>query len=72
MAQVPIFSGNKAYRSTIRNVIENILNDYQQSVPADEKRNIVYPGQRVPETRKHNLQNGIPVLREVWQDISKL
>ena len=53
-------------------MIENILNDYLQSIKADDKTNIVYPGQRVLETRKQNLQQGIPVLKEVWQTIIEL
>jgi 3-dehydro-L-gulonate 2-dehydrogenase len=59
-------------QSAITTVIENILNDYQQSIKADDKNNIVYPGQRVLETRKQNLQHGIPVLKEVWQAIVAL
>jgi 3-dehydro-L-gulonate 2-dehydrogenase len=58
--------------SGITQIIENILQDYLQSVPLDDKKKIVYPGQRVLETRKHNLQNGIPVLKEVWQAIVDL
>jgi 3-dehydro-L-gulonate 2-dehydrogenase len=58
--------------SSITKAIETILNDYQQSVPADDKRTIVYPGQRVLETRKRNSEQGIPVLKEVWEAIIKL
>ncbi|HLG38373.1 MAG TPA: 3-dehydro-L-gulonate 2-dehydrogenase [Chitinophagaceae bacterium] len=58
--------------SSVSKVIEDILNDYQQSVPADDKKEIVYPGQHVLATRKHNLQNGIPVLKQVWQAILEL
>ena len=59
-------------QSSISTVIENILKDYQQSIKADDKTNIVYPGQHVLETRKQNLQQGIPVLKEVWQAIIEL
>jgi 3-dehydro-L-gulonate 2-dehydrogenase len=59
-------------QSAITTVIENILNDYQQSIKADDKINILYPGQRILETRKQNLQHGIPVLKEVWQAIVAL
>jgi 3-dehydro-L-gulonate 2-dehydrogenase len=58
--------------SAITKTVENILNDYLQSVPADDKKKIVYPGQRVIETRKKNLENGIPVLKQVWGEIIKL
>jgi 3-dehydro-L-gulonate 2-dehydrogenase len=58
--------------SLIANVIENIINDYHQSVPQDEKDKIIYPGERVLETRKENLENGIPVMKQVWEEIIKL
>jgi 3-dehydro-L-gulonate 2-dehydrogenase len=58
--------------SAVATVIENILNDYHQSVPADDKKKIVYPGQRVLQTRQKNLQQGIPVLKEVWKTIIEL
>jgi len=58
--------------SIIATVIENIINDYHQSVPVDEKKKIIYPGERVLETRKRNLENGIPVIRQVWEEIKKL
>lgn len=58
--------------SSITKVIENILHNYHQSVPADEKKKVIYPGQRVLETRKRNLENGIPVLKKVWEEILAL
>ncbi len=59
-------------QSTIMQVIQDILTDYRQSVPVEDKSRIVYPGQRVMETRERNLQDGIPVLREIWQAILTL
>ncbi len=58
--------------SAIAKAIERILNDYHQSVPADESKKIVYPGERVLLTRKNNIANGIPVLKKVWDEISQL
>src|SRR5688572_4261749 len=58
--------------SLIAAVIENILNDYHQSVPEDEKKKIIYPGERVLATRKRNFENGIPMIQEVWEEIIKL
>lgn len=60
------------HHSAIPRIMENILNDYLQSSPVDEKKKIVYPGQRIVETRKENLQNGVPVLRKVWKKILEL
>lgn len=59
-------------QSTITKTIENILNDYLQSVPIDSSKKIVYPGERVIQTRQKNLANGIPVLKMVWDEILKL
>lgn len=58
--------------SAITKVIEGILNDYRQSVPIDESKKIMYPGERALQTRKNNLANGIPVLRKVWDEITAL
>ena len=58
--------------SLIATVIENVIMDYHQSVPEDEKKKIIYPGERVLATRKRNLENEIPVMGEVWEEIIKL
>ena len=58
--------------STIAGIIEEILNDYHQSVPVDEAKKIIYPGERVLLTRKYNLTNGIPVMKKVWDEIKQL
>ena len=53
----------------ISKAIDGILYDYHQSARADEKKKILYPGERVLTTRKDNLANGIPVLKKVWDEI---
>ena len=58
--------------SSIPQMIDNIINDYHQSVKQDEKNKIVYPGEHVLETRKQNLANGIPVLKNIWEEITRL
>ena len=58
--------------SAITKVIEGILNDYHQSVPIDEAKKIMYPGERALQTRKNNLANGIPVSKKVWDEITAL
>jgi 3-dehydro-L-gulonate 2-dehydrogenase len=55
--------------SSIPAMIENILNDYLQSIPVDDKTTIVYPGERVLKTRERNLEKGIPVVKHVWKEI---
>lgn len=58
--------------SMIARTIENIISDYHQSIPADEASRIVYPGERVLEKRKNNLANGIPIMKEIWNEILNL
>lgn len=58
--------------SSIPEMIDNIINDYQQSITGDVNTKIVYPGERVLETRKENLKHGIPVLKNIWEEIVRL
>jgi 3-dehydro-L-gulonate 2-dehydrogenase len=46
--------------------------DYHQSVSAGQGKQILYPGERVLQTREKNLKNGIPVLKEIWEQVLKL
>ena len=58
--------------SSIAAAIENIINDYHQSVPDNESQKITFPGERVMQSRKKNTENGIPVLKKVWNLITEL
>lgn len=58
--------------SSITKTIEEILRDYHQSVAIDESKKIVYPGERVIQTRKKNLINGMKVMKKVWDEILEL
>ena len=58
--------------SAIAGVIDGIMNDYHQSALIDKSKKILYPGERVLETRKNNLANGIPVMKKVWDEIMEL
>jgi 3-dehydro-L-gulonate 2-dehydrogenase len=57
--------------SVIPALVENIILDYKQSLP-DTDAGITYPGERVLQTRKRNLEKGIPVMRRVWDEIQNL
>ncbi|MGH2648904.1 MAG: 3-dehydro-L-gulonate 2-dehydrogenase [Ginsengibacter sp.] len=59
-------------QSAVGKTIEAILNDYHQSIPVKGSKKIVYPGERVLQTRKNNLANGIPVLKKIWEEIKLL
>lgn len=58
--------------SRMHQIIQQILNDYSQSIPASQNHPISYPGHRVLQTRSTNLQHGVPVLKTVWEKILSL
>lgn len=58
--------------SSIPKILDNIIMDYHLSATPDEKNNIIYPGERVLNTRKQNLSNGIPVIKNIWEEILQL
>jgi 3-dehydro-L-gulonate 2-dehydrogenase len=58
--------------SVIPKLIEEVVTDYKQSMPQDTVTSITYPGERVLMTRKRNLEKGIPVMQQVWNEILKL
>jgi 3-dehydro-L-gulonate 2-dehydrogenase len=57
--------------SAVAQLVKNIITDYHQSV-ADGNKNISFPGERVLQTRRNNLANGIPVLKEIWEKVLSL
>lgn len=56
----------------ISNAVEQIVNDLHQAVREDESKQILYPGERVLQTRGKNALDGIPVIRSVWEGIINL
>ncbi|MFA6891273.1 MAG: 3-dehydro-L-gulonate 2-dehydrogenase [Sphaerochaetaceae bacterium] len=53
-------------------VINAICDDVTSSVSETEGGKVFYPGQIEWETRKDNLEHGIPVIDEVWRTIKEL
>jgi 3-dehydro-L-gulonate 2-dehydrogenase len=58
--------------SLIAKTVDDIINDYHQSIPAENSKKITYPGERVLHSRNANLEKGIPVLKTVWEKVMKL
>ena len=58
--------------SSITQTINQIIDDYHTSIPEDDSKEILYPGERFLKTRKDNLLNGIPVDEVVWKEIIRL
>lgn len=57
---------------SIPRAVRNIINDILSSTPVSEQTEILYPGKRVLETRMENLKNGIPVDKNIWEEILSL
>ncbi len=60
------------HSSSIPQIINGIIEDYHSSTPGPETNQVRYPGERSLQTRKENLEKGIPVNKQVWEDILKL
>jgi len=55
--------------TAIKLVVDRIIEDYRESIPVDQSKHVLYPGERVLATRKKNLDDGIPVNEVVWEKI---
>ncbi|MCW3088073.1 MAG: 3-dehydro-L-gulonate 2-dehydrogenase [Sediminibacterium sp.] len=58
-----------ANHSSVAAAVENIITDYHLSALQDSARPVIYPGERVMQTRERNTQQGIPVLKKIWDMI---
>lgn len=50
-------------------IVDGIITDIKASEPADPKGEVLYPGEPEVIARKDNLENGIPVLEEKWNQV---
>jgi len=53
----------------IQSTVSEIIEDLKNSVPDETHSKIRYPGERVLQTRKENLELGIPVIHKIWKEI---
>jgi 3-dehydro-L-gulonate 2-dehydrogenase len=53
------------------NIADQIL-DYLHSSAVGSGERVRYPGERVLQTRKENLQNGVPVEPTIWREVQML
>ena len=74
LSQVFIAIDPKKFYSegTTYDIIDRVLKDLKESEPAEEGGRITYPGERTLATRRDNLENGIPVVKEIWEAIKKM
>lgn len=60
------------HHQRIPQLIQGIIDDYHASIPENPSRNVRYPGERVLQIRHDNTSKGIPVLKNVWNEIVAL
>ena len=60
-----------ANHSSIAAAVQNIIDDYKGSMP-DGNTKIVYPGEGVLQKRKKHSEEGMHILKKVWEEILSL
>ena len=55
----------------LKTTLQNIIDNYKESAPDGDSR-IVYPGENVLQKRKKNMEHGITVIKQKWEEILKL
>jgi 3-dehydro-L-gulonate 2-dehydrogenase len=58
--------------ASIHRSIQQIIDDYHTSVPADNGKRVRYPGERIKKDREENRVNGIPVSEKIWNEVLDL
>ncbi len=53
----------------MQEIVESILADFHTSTLIDENSPVRYPGERAFKTRTENLEKGIPVIEEKWNEV---
>jgi 3-dehydro-L-gulonate 2-dehydrogenase len=56
----------------IPDLLRNIIEDYHSSVPEKATGKVRYPGERILQLRRENSAHGVPVLKNVWDEIESL
>ncbi|MBI9071494.1 MAG: 3-dehydro-L-gulonate 2-dehydrogenase [Melioribacteraceae bacterium] len=74
MSQVFIcFDPSKSYSAeAINNIADEIIESVKNAEPANKGASVSYPGERIIETRKKNLKDGIYIHPEIWEKIQRL
>jgi 3-dehydro-L-gulonate 2-dehydrogenase len=68
---IAVKSGTVNDLSWVENIIEEIVNDFHQSLPENGKQ-IFYPGEQSSINKAGNLKSGIQVEPELWEQIKAM
>jgi 3-dehydro-L-gulonate 2-dehydrogenase len=63
---------SQVFQENLQREIQATLDDLVNSTPLDAEKPVRYPGQFREQTRKENLEKGIPVDEVVWNTILSL
>lgn len=55
---------------TIASTINEIITDYKSATSSEKQ--IVFPGEKVLQTRERNKKRGIPVMKTIWDEVLSL
>jgi 3-dehydro-L-gulonate 2-dehydrogenase len=58
--------------SLISQSVQNIIDDLHSSIPSEPGGRIRYPGEDIETIRNENMERGIPVARNIWDEILSL
>lgn len=74
LSQVMIVIDPEKFQNTelTDKIVEELIADVKSSIPLNEGKEVLYPGERVVNTRADNMENGIPVIEEIWDSICKM
>jgi len=56
-------------KEAILGEISKTLKDIKETVPMSEERPVYYPGENMMKTRQENMDQGIPVDEEIWNQV---
>lgn len=66
---IAIYPGVMNSTELTDSIVDSIVDDIKSSIPEKEGGQVFYPGEIEWNVRKDNLENGIPVIDEVWNKI---
>jgi len=58
--------------ASVESSVTDIIHDLKSSLPVNNETTIRYPGENIHNIREENLKNGIPVNKELWEEILSL
>jgi 3-dehydro-L-gulonate 2-dehydrogenase len=60
------------HQHRVPGLLRQIIDDLHRSIAVEKGAAVRYPGERVVKTREENIREGIPVLKEVWNEVLAL